>query len=198
MRSKAVLFQAKDRPNGQGTPGVLVKGSEVVVRASLLSRLRREHWLQSAPCCPQTSMGVGESGQGWGWGREWGRRRKETLCHQYKAQHCFHQQFLCPQSLTDPTYINMKTKKILAQHIVSPSFRMCKEFRLIQWASLGTWPSISEATQGVKSSVRPRVTFPLLGNSQVCCNIINLFYIFSSSFLSRFQTWSHPVTVSPE
>lgn len=199
MRSKSIVFQEKDRSNSQETPGALGK----------VRRLLREHWLQSAPSCPQTSM-VWESVKSgqvitvWkaegrlGWGRGWGRQRKEACCPQYKAQCCFHWQLLCPQSLTDPTYINMRTKTILAQHIISFSFRMWKEFQLIHWASLGTWPSISEAAQGIKSSVRPRDIFYLLGNSQVCCNIINLRCVFRSSFLSTFQTWPHPVPISPE
>lgn len=105
----------------------------MVVSASLLSRLRRECWLQST--VERSGQGVtvwkvqGRVGMGQGVRK---MEEGDPLSPIQSTILFLHRQFLCPQSLTDPTYINMRTKKILAQHIVSFSFRMCKEFQLIQ------------------------------------------------------------------
>lgn len=144
MRAKGSPLPSKGQAQQSEEPWSKVKGKR---RKGGPARVVREHWLQSSLCCPQTAM-VWESERpdqvitvgsaphlqcqrlkaGWG-GEDRGRRPSAP---QYKAPCCFHLQLLCPQSLTDPTYRNMRTKKILAQHIISFSFRMWKEFQLLQ------------------------------------------------------------------
>lgn len=86
MRPKAVIFHvAKDKSNGQRSLGQRLEGD----RRGGPARLVREHWLQSALYCPQTTivwesegsdqvMSIGSAPHlqcqrleaGWGGGRE--------------------------------------------------------------------------------------------------------------------------------